>query len=96
MRRSAALLAILATGCASMEPAYVRSAPPIPASWPAGDAYLRQSEVALPAVTYRQVFRDPRLQALIEQALVNNRDMQIAAANIAAGRARYRIQRAQQ
>lgn len=96
MRRSAALLAILATGCASMEPAYVRSAPPIPASWPAGDAYLRQSEAALPAVTYRQVFRDPRLQALIEQALVNNRDMQIAAANIAAGRARYRIQRAQQ
>jgi multidrug efflux system outer membrane protein len=96
MKRSVALLAILAAGCASMEPAYVQPAPAIPASWPAGDAYLRQSEASLPAVTYRQIFRDPRLQTLIEQALVNNRDLQIAAANIAAGRARYRIQRAQQ
>ena len=96
MRRWAALLAVLATGCASMEPAYLQPAPAIPASWPAGDAYLKQSEASLPAVTYRQIFRDPRLQALIEQALVNNRDMQIAAANIVAGRARYRIQRAQQ
>ena len=64
-------------------------------SWPVGDAYLRQSEAALPAVTYRDIFRDPRLQALIEQALVNNRDLQIAAANIAAARAQYRIQRAE-
>jgi multidrug efflux system outer membrane protein len=96
MRRSATFLALLATGCASMEPAYVQPAPAIPASWPAGDAYLRQSEASLPAVTYEQIFRDPRLQTLIQQALVNNRDMQVAAANIAAGRARYRIQRAQQ
>ena len=35
---------------------------PIPPSWPVGDAYLRQSEAALPSVTYRDVFRDPRLQ----------------------------------
>ena len=68
------------------EPAYVRPDPAIPASWPAGDAYLRQSEAALPAVTYRDIFRDPRLQALIEQALANNRDLMVAAANIAAAR----------
>jgi multidrug efflux system outer membrane protein len=41
MRRSAALLALLAAGCASMEPRYLRPDPAIPASWPAGDAYLR-------------------------------------------------------
>ena len=34
----------------------------MPPSWPVGDAYLRQTEAALPAVTYRDVFRDPRLQ----------------------------------
>ena len=96
MKRPAAFLAILASGCASMEPAYLQPVPAIPASWPAGDAYLRQSEASLPAVTYQQVFRDPRLQSLIEQALVNNRDLQVAAANVAAGRARYRIQHAQQ
>ena len=53
-----------------------------------GVAYLRQSEAALPAFTYRDVFRDPRLQQIIVQALANNRDLRVAAANIAATRAR--------
>ena len=96
MRRLAAALALLATSCASLEPHYARPDPAIPASWPTGDAYLRQSEAALPAVTYRYIFRDPRLQALISQALVNNRDLMVAAANIAAAREQYRIQRANQ
>ena len=96
MRRAGALLALLATGCASMAPPNARPDPAIPASWPVGDAYLRQSEAALPAVTYEQIFQDPRLRALIEQALVNNRDLMIAAANIAAAREQYRIQRANQ
>jgi len=78
----------------SMEPHYIRPAAPIPPSWPVGDAYLRQSEAALPSVTYQQVFRDPRLQQVIAQALANNRDLRIAAANIAAARAQYHIQRA--
>ena len=96
MRRSAALLALLATGCMSMEPRYARPDPAIPASWPVGDAYLRQTEATLPTVTYKETFRDPRLQALIGQALVNNRDLMTAAANIRAAREQYRIQRAQQ
>jgi multidrug efflux system outer membrane protein len=96
MRKAAAFLALVATGCATMQPSYVRPESAVPTSWPAGDAYLRQSEAALPAVTYRDVFRDARLQALIDQALVNNRDLAVAAANIAAAREQYRIQRAQQ
>ena len=40
------------------------------------------------------MFQDPRLQTLIAQALVNNRDLMIAASNIAAAREQYRIQRA--
>jgi outer membrane protein, multidrug efflux system len=96
LRKSAAILALLASGCASMQPAYVRPDPAISASWPTGDPYLRQAEAALPAVTYRDIFRDPRLQALIEQALVNNRDLMAAVANIAAAREQVRIQRAEQ
>ena len=96
MRKSAALLALLATGCMSMEPQYVRPDPAIPSSWPAGDAYLKESEAALPAITYKDIFQDPRLQSLIHQALTNNRDLMIAAANIAAAREQYRIQRAEQ
>ena len=75
----ALILALLSAGCASMEPAYVRPTPAIPPSWPVGDAYLRQSEATLPAVTYQQIFRDPRLQNLIGQALVNNQDLATAA-----------------
>ena len=96
MRRFAAFLALLSTGCMSLEPAYVQPAPAVPESWPVGDSYLAKSEAALPAVTYKDIFRDPRLQALIEQALVNNRDLMAAAANAAAARERYRIQRADQ
>jgi len=96
MKRAAPFIALMLAGCISLDPHYVRPAPAIPASWPAGDPYLRQSEAALPAVTYRDIFRDPRLQALIEQALVNNRDLQVAAANIAAAREQYHIQRAEQ
>ena len=95
MRRFAAFLALLATGC-SMEPNYVRPDPAVPPSWPAGDAYLVRSEAALPAITYRQIFTDVRLQTLIGQALVNNRDLMIAASNIAAARERVTIQRANQ
>jgi outer membrane protein, multidrug efflux system len=87
------LIGTALAGC-SMEPRYVRPEAPVPPSWPVGDAYLRSSEAALPTITYRDIFRDARLQQLIEQALVNNRDLRIAAANIAAARAQFRIQRA--
>ncbi|NJC35246.1 multidrug efflux system outer membrane protein [Sphingomonas jejuensis] len=95
MRRAAFSLplAALIGGC-SLAPAYRQPALPVPASWPAGDAYLRQTEATLPALSYRDLFRDPRLVALIEQAFANNRDLRVAAANIAATRAQYRIQRA--
>jgi multidrug efflux system outer membrane protein len=96
VKRVAALIALLAAGCASMEPKYVQPDPSIPASWPVGDTYLVAAEAGLPALTYEQVFTDPRLQTLIAAALVNNRDLRTAAANIAAAREQYRIQRANQ
>jgi len=95
MRRAAPIIAIALAGCMSLAPHYVQPTPAIPASWPAGDPYLRQSEATLPALTYQQIFHDPRLQALIEQSLSNNQDLMIAAANITAARERYKIQRAE-
>lgn len=96
MRRPAVLAVLaLVAGC-SMAPKYVQPAMPVPASWPVGDAYLAQSEAALPVMSYRDVFTDPRLVTVIEQALANNRDLRIAAANIRAARAQYGIQRAAQ
>ena len=96
MRRAAAVLAMLAAGCTTMEPAYVKPDSAVAASWPVGDAYLTAAEAGLPALTYKQVFTDARLQTLVAQALANNRDLRMAAANIAAAREQYRIQRANQ
>ena len=96
MKRSIAVLALLATGCTTLEPKYARPEPAIPASWPIGDPYLIAAEAGLPALTYKQVFTDPRLQTLIAQAISNNRNLMTAAANVAAAREQFRIQRAQQ
>jgi multidrug efflux system outer membrane protein len=96
MRRFAAILALLATGCASLEPKYVRPDSAVPASWPIDDSYLVAAEAGLPALTYKQVFTDPRLQTLIAQGIANNRNLMTAAANIGAAREQFRIQRAQQ
>ena len=94
-RTIATALALAALGGCTMAPKYVRPVAPVPMSWPTGDAYLRQTEAALPSVNYHDIFRDPRLQAIIDQALVNNRDLRVAAANIAVARATYHIQRAE-
>jgi len=96
VKRAIAVAALLATSCTTMEPRYARPSPSIPASWPVGDPYLVAAEAGLPAVTYKQVFTDTRLQTLIAQALDNNRNLMAAAANVAAAREQYRIQRAQQ
>jgi multidrug efflux system outer membrane protein len=95
MKRAVSLVALFATACATMEPKYERPDPAIPASWPIGDPYLAQVEVGLPVLTYQQVFQDPRLQILIAQALANNRDLMVAASNIASAREQYHIQRSE-
>jgi len=86
----------LALGGCSLAPATQLPPPPVPASWPVGDAYLAQSEAALPIVSYTEVFRDARLQQLIATALDENRDLRIAYADLVAARARVRAVRSGQ
>lgn len=97
IRTRAFLLAstLMLAGC-SLAPKTVLPAPPVPQSWPAGDAYLLQSEAALPVLSYKSVFTDPRLQSLTDQALASNRDLRIAYANVAAARAQVRVTRSGQ
>lgn len=96
MKRMVSLLPAMALCACSLAPKYVAPTPPVPASWPVGDAYLTQSEANLPLVSYKDIFRDPRLQNLIGQALINNRDLRVAAGNVAAARAQIRVVRASQ
>ena len=98
MRQPAFIAAIALTaltGC-SLAPETRLPPPPVPTSWPIGDAYLAQSEASLPVVTYADVFRDARLRQLIKSALANNRDLRGAYANLAAARAQVRVVRSAQ
>ncbi|HYG44842.1 MAG TPA: efflux transporter outer membrane subunit [Bordetella sp.] len=53
---------------------------------------------AVPAadIGWRDFFRDPRLQVLIELSLVNNRDLRVAVQRVEEARAQYGIQRGAQ
>lgn len=93
IHRLLAAVPLLLAGC-SMEPKYVTPKAAVPASWPVNDPTLKQSEAPLPSLAYRDIFRDPRLQRLIEAGLKQNQDVRLAVANIAAARGLYRIQRA--
>ena len=75
------LAALLMSGC-TMAPRYERPVTPVPAQWPTGEAYPAPTESAPPILDRATIFRDPRVQRLMEQALVNNRDLRVAAANI--------------
>jgi outer membrane protein, multidrug efflux system len=92
------LLAILMSGAAlagcTLEPHFVRPSPAVPQTWPVGGAYPANA-ATLPSVSYRDIFKDPHLQAIIERAIANNRDLQIAMANVTIARSQYRVQRAQ-
>lgn len=94
--RLLAAVGVASLGGCSLAPATRLPPPPVPASWPVGDAYLAQNEANLPLVSYRDMFRDARLQQLIDAALVENRDLRVAYANLAAARARVRVRRADQ
>ncbi len=88
----AGVLALL-SGCA-MTPDYERPAPPVPEAWPEyltnGAPTTAAAEIAWPAF-----FPDAKLQEVIETALVNNRDLRLAALNVEKARALYGIQRAE-
>lgn len=96
MNKSLLSLALVAalSGC-SLIPEYQRPDAPVPADWPQGEAYSKASpEARAQALGWREFFRDPSLQQLIEVALENNRYLRVAALNVDAYRALYRVQRA--
>jgi outer membrane protein, multidrug efflux system len=92
----AAAAAALLGGCATLAPKYQRPAAPVPASWPQGPAYPAPSAAPQAAadLAWREVFVDPNLQAVISEALANNRDLRVAVQNVAAAHAQYQIQHA--
>lgn len=84
---SAALLGAL-SACSFAPPLQVPAAP-VPASLGSGPV---AEDFRLPQ--WRNYFSDPALQALIDKALLNNRDMRVAVARVEEARAQYGVQSA--
>jgi len=95
-RRVAVVAASTAIGACTLEPHYERPAAPVADRW-SDTSPSTGSDLANPAadIGWRVFFSDPSMQRLIEISLANNRDARIAAINVAAARAQYRIQRAE-
>ena len=92
---SLAVTAFVLSGC-SLIPDYQRPEAPVAAQFPQGPAYssAQAPNQAAAEQGWKQFFHDPALQQLIQTALVNNRDLRVAALNIDAYAAQYNIQRA--
>lgn len=84
--------ALLIGGC-SFTPPPIDLAMPVPQAWP--NALDATDGEPARAIGWRGIFADPALQAVIAQALENNRDLRIAVLRVEEARAAYRIQAAQ-
>ena len=92
---SLAVAAFVLGGC-SLIPDYRQPEAPVAGQYPQGPAYspAQAPNQAAAEQGWKQFFHDPALQQLIQTALENNRDLRVAALNIDAYAAQYRISRA--
>lgn len=90
----ASAIAMLASGCASMAPEYVRPDAPVPVSYESAMT-VEASAGAGQLLYWRDFFTDPLLQQLITSALDNNRDLRKALLRVEEARAAYGIQRSE-
>ncbi|WP_439815901.1 efflux transporter outer membrane subunit [Zavarzinia sp. CC-PAN008] len=92
------LIAVSALGllaaCSTLEPEYEQPPAPVPASLPQGGAYppAGAGQYDLTALRWTDFFTDGQLRTVLALALANNRDLRVAAGNVVAARARYRVQ----
>lgn len=88
------MTAVLASGCMSMAPDYVRPDAPVPEAYalPVAGAEPAGAEQGL---HWRNFFIDPLLQQLLAEALDNNRDLRKALLRVEEARAAYGIRRSE-
>ncbi|WP_431822455.1 efflux transporter outer membrane subunit [Burkholderia sp. F1] len=96
LRAQVALAAALALAGCSLAPRYDRPAAPVPSTYAPADGAPSAAQPSDPALLddWRAYFTDPALQAWIDAALANNRDLRVAAGRVEEARALYGVQRA--
>jgi multidrug efflux system outer membrane protein len=90
--RVASLAALVALVGCTMIPPYRQPALPVPAAYPGVAANPAPQPAA--DIAAHEVFRDARLNRLVDLALLNNRDLRTAVLNVQQTEAQYRISRA--
>lgn len=99
------LVTVAITGC-SLAPKYERPDAPVPAQYPEQFGQVKGASglkvnvsspdaLASADLGWREFFRDPRLLALIDVAIKNNRDMRIAVQRVQEARALYGVQQSE-
>ena len=94
MRKSLLLLLLLQISACSLIPEYLRPKAPVADEYPVYATAVDGQQAPAADIRWQQMFTDARLQRLIALALEKNRDLRIAALDIEAARAQYRIQEA--
>jgi len=92
LTRITVIATVAALTACTMEPHYERPVAPVPATW-TDPAQPSNSTTPAAQMGWRNFFPDQNMQRLIEVALANNRDLRVAALNVQATQAQYRIQR---
>lgn len=85
-------LLLALAGCTSLAPGYQRPDAQLPAQFTGADQ-AAESQVA--ELAWRDYFTEPELQALMDKALANNRDLRAAMLRVEQARAAYGISRAE-
>jgi outer membrane protein, multidrug efflux system len=90
----ALVLALLAAGCATLEPPLPAAQPGVAPAWPAaGTPTGTGTDAAQVAdIGWRDFVVDDRLETLVARSLANNRDLRVAVLNVERARSLYRIQ----
>lgn len=87
------LTAALSAGC-TLIPAYQRPIAPVASQFPGAASTTAPLVMPAAGLSWRTVFSDERLQALIDLALLTNRDLRVAILNVEQSQAQYRLTRA--
>ncbi|MFC5458924.1 efflux transporter outer membrane subunit [Massilia niabensis] len=99
LKTAALALSMTLAGCSFLQPALPGAQAEIPAQFgqagSAGEGAAEQAGASAVAdVGWRNFFTDPKLEAIIADALARNRDLRVAALNVERTRAAYQVQRA--
>ena len=90
----AATALLLAAGCTSFVPKYEQPPLPVENQYAAAGGTTSVSSASPRDIAWADFFGDPRLRALIQLSLDNNRDLRVAALRVEQYAAQYRIARA--